>query len=400
LVEANTNNAATAASNTTQPSQDVSGLPRDDGQPSASTNDLNDGTKNKRGLLHVPSRSSSHKIQPSPTSTGLSGATASDPTGSIGRRSKESKGSILGRRRTGSVASSKRSITGPDLRQGPTGRVDIANSQSLPLKKPKKNRSLLGFLNCCGVPDDANGDTPLPVKKVSKVPSQAPPATSSKPTSTLEPSGNQSAVPLLEKETTRHTESKQDPAVGLDESPQSPPGSRQDNGSLSRKPSSKEPQNQQNSQTEPQDVEKPAMEQESFNQTLVVQSPITSPSSRDSTGLGSTPIQGQDEAPKSITMNNDPAISVIGASDDERRSSTPILPPPPPIQASDPNRNATSALQDSTAIDSVEEKQQWLLPPIEPRFHGKKCLVLDLDETLVHSSFKVQNMHTDSTCSS
>lgn len=37
----------------------------------------------------------------------------------------------------------------------------------------------------------------------------------------------------------------------------------------------------------------------------------------------------------------------------------------------------------------VEEKQQWLLPPIAPRFEGKKCLVLDLDETLVHSSFKV-----------
>lgn len=37
----------------------------------------------------------------------------------------------------------------------------------------------------------------------------------------------------------------------------------------------------------------------------------------------------------------------------------------------------------------VEERQQWLLPPIAPRFEGKKCLVLDLDETLVHSSFKV-----------
>lgn len=36
-----------------------------------------------------------------------------------------------------------------------------------------------------------------------------------------------------------------------------------------------------------------------------------------------------------------------------------------------------------------EDRQQWLLPPIAPRFEGKKCLVLDLDETLVHSSFKV-----------
>ena len=31
----------------------------------------------------------------------------------------------------------------------------------------------------------------------------------------------------------------------------------------------------------------------------------------------------------------------------------------------------------------------WLLPPISQNLKGKKCLVLDLDETLVHSSFKV-----------
>lgn len=30
-----------------------------------------------------------------------------------------------------------------------------------------------------------------------------------------------------------------------------------------------------------------------------------------------------------------------------------------------------------------------LLPPIAPKHHGRKCLVLDLDETLLHSSFKV-----------
>ena len=29
-----------------------------------------------------------------------------------------------------------------------------------------------------------------------------------------------------------------------------------------------------------------------------------------------------------------------------------------------------------------------LLPPVAPKHAGRKCLVLDLDETLVHSSFK------------
>ncbi|KAJ3318874.1 CTD small phosphatase-like protein 1, partial [Gonapodya sp. JEL0774] len=31
---------------------------------------------------------------------------------------------------------------------------------------------------------------------------------------------------------------------------------------------------------------------------------------------------------------------------------------------------------------------RWLLKPLDPEDRGKKCLVLDLDETLVHSSFK------------
>jgi RNA polymerase II subunit A small phosphatase-like protein len=39
----------------------------------------------------------------------------------------------------------------------------------------------------------------------------------------------------------------------------------------------------------------------------------------------------------------------------------------------------------------VDERQTWLLPPLAPEFEGKKCLVLDLDETLVHSSFKVRH---------
>ncbi|TPX43925.1 hypothetical protein SeMB42_g04517 [Synchytrium endobioticum] len=33
-------------------------------------------------------------------------------------------------------------------------------------------------------------------------------------------------------------------------------------------------------------------------------------------------------------------------------------------------------------------EKRWLLPPLAPEDVGKKCLVLDLDETLVHSSFK------------
>jgi RNA polymerase II subunit A small phosphatase-like protein len=50
---------------------------------------------------------------------------------------------------------------------------------------------------------------------------------------------------------------------------------------------------------------------------------------------------------------------------------------------------AQHAGQDQSAVSTPEPAQKWLLPPITPQFSGKKCLVLDLDETLVHSSFKV-----------
>jgi RNA polymerase II subunit A small phosphatase-like protein len=56
------------------------------------------------------------------------------------------------------------------------------------------------------------------------------------------------------------------------------------------------------------------------------------------------------------------------------------LPPPPPGQPS----------QDTSMVSTPEGTSKWLLPPIRPEHKGRKCLVLDLDETLVHSSFKVR----------
>ncbi|OQD72974.1 hypothetical protein PENDEC_c017G02156 [Penicillium decumbens] len=52
-----------------------------------------------------------------------------------------------------------------------------------------------------------------------------------------------------------------------------------------------------------------------------------------------------------------------------------VFPPPPPPPAPE--------------ISSDAGEQQWLLPRPLPHLQNRKCLVLDLDETLVHSSFKV-----------
>lgn len=74
----------------------------------------------------------------------------------------------------------------------------------------------------------------------------------------------------------------------------------------------------------------------------------------------------------------------------EERDDSPLqinLPPPPPRNGQD--RAAGGVGRSPSNAAAPNEKQQWLLPPLQPRFRGKKCLVLDLDETLVHSSFKV-----------
>jgi carboxy-terminal domain RNA polymerase II polypeptide A small phosphatase len=64
------------------------------------------------------------------------------------------------------------------------------------------------------------------------------------------------------------------------------------------------------------------------------------------------------------------------------------LPPPPPIEY---RQQQVAHHEGSPMADGSEGGQKWLLAPKEPEFAGRKCLVLDLDETLVHSSFKVSH---------
>ena len=67
------------------------------------------------------------------------------------------------------------------------------------------------------------------------------------------------------------------------------------------------------------------------------------------------------------------------------------LPPPPPLE----ERQAQMAphiappSEDTSRAPSPAQLQKWLLPPMRQEHKGRKCLILDLDETLVHSSFKV-----------
>ncbi|RAK72594.1 NIF-domain-containing protein [Aspergillus fijiensis CBS 313.89] len=76
---------------------------------------------------------------------------------------------------------------------------------------------------------------------------------------------------------------------------------------------------------------------------------------------------------------NDTTNDLKYASHDEEASTLAPELPPPPMPPSEKH------------IETVDpdEHGQFLLPPPLPHLRDRKCLVLDLDETLVHSSFKV-----------
>ncbi|MCJ1479529.1 hypothetical protein MMC13_008215 [Lambiella insularis] len=105
-----------------------------------------------------------------------------------------------------------------------------------------------------------------------------------------------------------------------------------------------------------------------------------------------TPLQEKQDS--DIEMVDAPPIEPVVEEPEERTERSeaevePPLPPPPPLA---PRAEISAPGHDRGPLDNVtttKDQQKWLLPPLKPEFRGKKCLVLDLDETLVHSSFKI-----------
>lgn len=115
-----------------------------------------------------------------------------------------------------------------------------------------------------------------------------------------------------------------------------------------------------------------------------------------------------DRAPEQARTDADLEMS-------EAQPSVPIAPdelapraPPPEIRRQSTDRpglkrgeassivNTPGTPRKNESLSSIAEppQQKWLLPAMRPEHKGRKCLVLDLDETLVHSSFKVSIGYT------
>ncbi|KAI9744460.1 MAG: hypothetical protein M1818_001989 [Claussenomyces sp. TS43310] len=344
--------------------------------------------KNK-DLLYVPSRSSSHNIQPSPTSTGLSGATASDPNDSVGRRSKDSKASLSGKRRNGSVGSRK-SLTSPKAREGNASKRSPAAAQSASPQQAKRSRGLLSILSCCGMPKNAQGtdsDEAVPMKKVINVSTQGRPTTASKPISpVVEASGNRSNSHQPAKELAQINDEVKVPADDL-EAPAlhgRAPGAP----GIALGPN-EIPNESSSTPLEGEKIRDQATLPSQSNPAVIVEAPTPIVAQVEDNDIAASETQIEIPPSEAVHVVPAPAKSTVDTIPVTQTETLSNVPPPPPVPVPEPMIPSSSSAPDATVSDIVEDKQQWLLPPIEPRFHGKKCLVLDLDETLVHSSFKI-----------
>jgi RNA polymerase II subunit A small phosphatase-like protein len=335
---------------------------------------------------------------PGSATTGLSGDTYKGSAESVGRVSNGSKRSITGKRRAGSTASSQQLQRIDTMAEKtstlPEEGTTATNSPTSPLPKPKKKSGgFCGLFSCFSSSKSGDDDTdpskPAQGRRKDRValPEEAKDQPSVGPTST-EPKdqGQQSRdgqqTVLNEKTPSTHGQTAADSDMPM--IPDTRPG---------RRVSKPEPRLETSGQgLSPENSTSPHI-------AVIAPTPITP--TNEQIIHDRSPEQEQRDTEIEMT---DGGVTVPIASNevagfDEESSSTDALhqpgnrdskakidlPPPPPLQ----ERQAQVAHHEGSPARGGLDGQKWLLPPKRPEFKGKKCLVLDLDETLVHSSFKV-----------
>jgi len=365
--------------------------------------------KKKRSFLSIP-RSTSQSQQED--GTALSGATVGDSTESIGRGSKRS---FIGRRRAGSTASSKRSQQRPATSEKTaaapqTADPDQTDSSPTKVKAKKAGGGLLSCFGCFSGPKETHlhpveEEPPENAKQASKVrPGRSTQATPVKKqdASAAESSTADSKEPMDEKtgevyNAERRENEKPIHGDATIEKPSPPVPPTIITRSSSKKQAMEQPlpplpqQNRLDTTSSPQVTVQAPTPVVSQEEEQIIHDRTPEQEQRD------TDIEMTDASPSiPLSTNDTNTANEDGASQSSQRESVHgkvDLPPPPPL-AERRDQTASSAAapqsQETSLAVTPAEPQKWLLPPIRPEFKGKKCLVLDLDETLVHSSFKVR----------
>ncbi|KAI1912883.1 hypothetical protein LOZ61_003087 [Ophidiomyces ophidiicola] len=360
--------------------------------PSSSGNDVTahpssskatiDGLQKKRSLHRIPSKFSFHRQQKE-TSSGLGDPAQGDPEATP----QTSRTNLTKKKRSNSKSSSVRNNAPGEATAVSIPAAANMGEKSIE-KKPKGPSKLFAFLNCCSSQND-DGDGPiLPPKKTTKaqVSHERQAAVVEKP----EPSAAESSMadsrdplPFDEKAALKanieQESSKSEAEVGVPK--------RSEDGSIA---ASKLPVNSDATSGSPSSG---ASQPEASNSVpddspKTIVAPAVSPI-EEHTILPQSPDVDEKAVPEPAgttpidVPTEEKPIPALPAKDDEK---IPLLPLPPP--PADPLQQTSDTQAPPVPVVPLDKKQ-YLLPPLQPQFKDKKCLVLDLDETLVHSSFKI-----------
>lgn len=254
-------------------------------------------------------------------------------------------------------------------------------------RKPRSG--FLAFLNCCSPSEDIDAakseEKDLPAKKTKIQPPQARSGRPVDQTETTISEKEAEAKPVVDEKTGQISPSDEEKAVLPEQKPRegSRPRVRREEDAHEKvapiPPTVSTEQSRTSAVSPNEQVEKPVVNV-----------------------IAATPVIQQQEQPtdaattesKDVEMTDAPIVPEV----DETTVDEPVqpaelqpqvpLPPPPPLS----KRQEQVGTREVPAVpDGAPEKMTWLLPPAKFPLKGRKCLILDLDETLVHSSFKILN---------
>lgn len=373
--------------------------PSDDGPSTAPTSSPSDSSpgqnlaapprpKKKRSLLLVPTRTSSRGSKH--PSSDVTSETVQDESGNTRSNLRTS---LAKRRRDASKASSRRSQRNQPEPLSRAEQPKISSPEdddySRSEKKGKAPSRFLAILNCCS-PSDADNEGPeLPAKRTeNRQPIQA------RSPSTIEKADGSAAESSTADSKEHYAFGDEKPKLTVDSDATKPQTEDEPSvtaggqGAASRlpeqvaEPAVGGPSSVQDQQA---DVSNKALAAgpEAEKKDVDVGTVEEDVSASDQTKSSQVPRDNHD-----VPMTDAPALQdgeeeqPKPASQEDTATQQPAdLPPPgPPAPAG-------------------KEGRQWLLPPPLPHLKDRKCLVLDLDETLVHSSFKVYILDSVDTCS-
>ncbi len=343
---------------------------------------MTDQFKQKSSSIKIPSRTSSTQQAAQEPSTGpLPPETLTEKSATPRRGSKRS---ILTRSRNNS-RSSRRSARASKIAEAKEPVPSLAQNDGT--RSEKKPRSgFLAFLNCCSPSEEIDAvknEEAVPAKKTKVQPT---PVRSGRPADQAETTlSEKQSEPKPDLEEKTGDEEKTALPVERPSQP-SRPSMRRDDGSRSHS----------------QEKVAPIPPTVSTEQTRAApHTPSEQVSKPDVNIIAPTPVTHQQEVSKDaepeskdVEMTDAPLVSEV----DETTVDEPVqpaelqpqvpLPPPPPLSK---RHEQVGTKEAPTVPEAASEKTTWLLPPAQPPLKGRKCLILDLDETLVHSSFKILN---------